>query len=156
MVREILHRVCYGSSSVGNDPVKCYLASQLTIQPAILHDYCRHRVRGCDYPAILPEKGHTVRGTYVTGLTDGDIYRLDCFEGDEYDRVKVKVELVGEEVGKNQADAETYVFSAGEQYLEKKEWDYEEFRREKMHRWTDESDEYQRGPCHNWTSFGRR
>jgi hypothetical protein len=128
----------------------------LTIQDAILHDYCRHRVRYCDYPGILPEKGRTVRGTYVTGLTDGDIHRLDSFEGGEYERVKVKVELVREEAGKNQAEAETYVYCAGEQYLEKKEWDYEEFRREKMHRWTDESDEYQRKSSYDGESFGRR
>ena len=143
MVREILHRVCYGAGQVKSDPAKALLASQLSIQPAILHDFCRHRVRSCDYPGIIPEKGHTVRGTYVTGLTDGDIHRLDYFEGDEYERRKVKVKLVDEgETGK-ELEAETYVYTAGDDSLEKKEWDFEEFRRERLHRWTDESEEYQ-------------
>jgi len=143
MAPEVLHRVCYGPGEVGKDHAKTFLASQLSIQDAVLHNYCRHRVRGCDYPGITPEKGHTVRGTYVTGLTDGDIYRLDLFEGDEYERVEVKVELLGGESEKMTKDAMTYVYTAGERRLEKREWDYEEFRREKMHRWTDESDEYE-------------
>jgi Gamma-glutamyl cyclotransferase, AIG2-like len=126
---------------VGKDPAKTYLASQLSIQPAILHNYCRHRVRECDYPGIVPETGHTVRGTFVSGLTDGDIFRLDAFEGDEYKRIKVKVELV-EERGKF-VEASTYLYIAGNGYLDKQEWSYEEFRRDKMHRWADDSSEYQ-------------
>jgi hypothetical protein len=141
MAPEVLHRVCYGPGAVSKDPAKAYLASQLSIQPAILHDHSRRRVQYCDYPGVIPEPGHTVRGTYVTGLTDGDIFRLDTFEGSEYERIKVKVELV-EQAGKF-VEASTYIFTAGEQYLEKKEWSYEEFRRDKMHRWADDSYEYQ-------------
>ncbi|KAE9364124.1 hypothetical protein N431DRAFT_431086 [Stipitochalara longipes BDJ] len=141
MAPEVLHRVCYGPGAVKKDPAKAYLASQLSIQPAILHDHCRRRVQYCDYPGVIPEAGHTVRGTYVTGLTDGDIFRLDAFEGSEYERVKVKVELV-EHAGKF-VEASTYLFTAGEEYLEKTEWSYEEFRRDKMHRWADNSYEYQ-------------
>jgi len=141
MAPEVLHRVCYGPGAVGKDPAKTFLASQLSVQPAILRDYCRHRVRGCDYPGIVPETGHTVRGTFVTGLTDGDIFRLDAFEGNEYERIKVKVELV-EESGRF-VEASTYMYIAGEECLEKKEWSYEEFRRDKIHRWADDSNEYQ-------------
>jgi hypothetical protein len=141
MAPEVLHRVCYGPGAIGKDPAKTYLASQLTIQPAILHDYCRHRVRHCDYPGIVAEASHTVRGTYVTGLTDGDIFRLDTFEGSEYRRIKVKVELV--EDGGESVEAETYLYTAGEHRLEKMEWSYEEFRKDKMHRWADNSSEYQ-------------
>ena len=148
MAPEVLHRVCYGPGAVGNDPTKTFLASQLLVQPAILHDYCRHRVRGCDYPGIVPETGHTVRGTFVTGLTDGDIFRLDAFEGNEYERIKVKVELV--EVSGRVVEASTYMYTAGEECLEKKEWSYEEFRRDKIHRWADDSNEYQR----MWISNG--
>jgi hypothetical protein len=143
MAREILNRVCYGPGNVGHDPVATRLAAQLKIQPAILHDYSRRKVRGCDYPGILTQKNHTVRGTYVTGLTDADIYRLDAFEGSEYARIKVKVRVLGidgEET--KEAEAETYVYSAGENRLEEKEWDYHEFRKDKMHRWTSESVEY--------------
>ena len=77
----------------------------------------------------------------MAGLTDGDIHRLDIFEGDEYRRIEVKVELP-KEAGKF-VQAETYLYTAGERRLEKKEWSYDEFRRDKMHRWADNSNEYQ-------------
>lgn len=82
-----------------------------------------------------------MRGTYVSGLTDGDIFRLDAFEGDEYERIKVKVRLV--EDGGKEVEALTYLYTAGEAWLEKKEWSYEEFRQDKLHRWADSSNEYQ-------------
>lgn len=78
----------------------------------------------------------------MTGLTDGDIFRLDTFEGSEYDRIKVKVELV-EYDAKTFAEASTYLYTAGEDQLEKKEWSYEEFRKDKLHRWAENSSEYQ-------------
>jgi len=144
MAREILNRVCYGPGNVGHDPEATRLAAHLKIQSAILHDYSRRKVRGCDYPGIIPQKGHTVRGTYVTGLTDRDIYRLDTFEGSEYDRIKIKIRVLGMDGEETkEVEAETYVYSAGDKRLEGKEWDYKEFRKEKMHRWTNESVEYQ-------------
>lgn len=87
----------------------------------------------------------TVRGTLVTGLTDGDIWRLDIFEGDEYNRSKVKVRVIQDEGDVNvepteeqlgeEVEAETYVWIAGRKLLEDNEWDFEEFVREKMGRW---------------------
>ena len=82
--------------------------------------------------------GECVRGTYVTGLTDGDIWRLDVFEGDEYERVRVRLRIlqeVGEEGGKGNVEGETYVWVAGRERLEEEEWDFGEFVREKMGRW---------------------
>jgi hypothetical protein len=151
MAREILYRVIYGTGQFQRDPTKAYLASQLKIQPAILHGYCRHQVQWADYPGIIPQDGHTVRGTYVTGLTEGDIWRLDRFEGSEYTLMDVKVELLkegGDVAGDGSAEehevkTKTYVYTAGNERLEKEEWDYEEFRKEKMHNWTDESFEYE-------------
>jgi len=144
MAREILYRVCYGPNQVGKDPVATMLAENLSIRPAILHNYCRHRVRDCDYPGIIPEKGQSVRGTYVTGLTDGDMYRLDTFEGSEYSKQKVKVEVLEDDSHSSgqEMEANTYVFTAGDDLLEKIEWNYDEFRAEKLHRWTGESYEY--------------
>lgn len=69
--------------------------------------------------------------------------REDVFEGDEYERRKIEVALLeteGEE--DKEVEADTYVFTAGDDRLEKVEWDYDVFRREKMHRWADHSDEY--------------
>ncbi len=135
MAPPVLHRVIHGSPKP--EP---WQVSLLTFRPAILHDHCRHRVRNCDYPAITPEAGSTVRGTFVTGLTDGDLWRLDIFEGNEYARRKVRLRVLSTEDGKEDeeseaVEAETYVWVAGEEKLEKGEWDFEAFRREKMSAW---------------------
>lgn len=155
MAREILYRVCYGTSSIQEHPKLKKLASGLSIRPAILHNYCRHKVLDADYPAIIPQQGHTVRGTYVTGLTDSDIAHLDIFEGSEYERKNVKVVLLEDGQEKGEAkEAQSYIWSSGVDRLEKKEWDYEEFRKTKMHRWADTSDEFEGmyrcivGVCH--------
>src|ERR1700761_2332787 len=96
MAPEVLSRVCHGSHN--NVP-----ASNLTVRPAVLHSFRRHKVLDADYPAILPAAADsTVRGTIVTGLTDGDIWRLDIFEGDEYERRRTKARvltLVGDASG---------------------------------------------------------
>ncbi|TVY14502.1 Protein AIG2 C, partial [Lachnellula arida] len=136
MIPKILYRVCYNDENADQDPVKKLLTSQLTIRPAILRDFCRHRVRGVDYPGIIPQEGHTVQGTFVTGLSDADISHLDMYEGSEYTRMHVKVEFPD-----GQRDTETYVYTAGDECLEKREWDFEEFCREKLHRWLDDSDD---------------
>ncbi|KAJ6022181.1 hypothetical protein N7540_007685 [Penicillium herquei] len=95
MAPQILHRVIHGRA----DPEPWQKAT-LSFQPAILHGYRRHRVRGADYPGIISvsasadseSKGRTsVLGTLVSGLTDGDVHRLDLFEGSEYIREGVKV-----------------------------------------------------------------
>ena len=88
-----------------------------------------------------------MRGTYVSGLTKEDIERLDWFEGSEYRRRKVTVALLKPDsqhnlVEQDKVETETYVFTAGNDRLKKEEWDYEVFRREKMHRWADKSEEY--------------
>lgn len=151
MAPEILYRVIYGKSNVSSDAAASAAAAKLTIQPAILHDYCRHRVKYADYPGIVPEKGREVRGTYVTGLSDDNMAKLDTFEGSEYLKERVRVVLlrdakvggdVHEGVEDEVVEAKTYVFINGEGELEKVEWDYEVFRRERMFLWADKSEEY--------------
>lgn len=156
MAPEILNRVIYGSS---NHP-----ATSLTITPALLPDYCRHRVRFADYPAIISEPGHTVRGTFVTGLTPSNMQSLDYFEGSQYERKIVTVKILtpkdkehvhgvstimaeAVETGE-QREAQTYVFT-DLKYLEKGEWDFAFFRREKLRNWADDSHEY----AGLWTSL---
>ena len=79
--------------------------------------------------------------------THPDIWRLDIFEGNEYERVKVQCRLLlpddhGEKrEGCELIEAETYVWVAGEQRLEAEEWDFDEFRREKMRFWAGEEGE---------------
>ncbi|KAF2170759.1 hypothetical protein M409DRAFT_63830 [Zasmidium cellare ATCC 36951] len=131
MAPSVLHRVVHGTP----DPTYPH---NLTTTPALLPSHRRHRVRHADYPAILPHPTSTVRGTYVTGLTAADIWRLDIFEGGEYSRQKVRVK-VGDD-GK-EVEAETYIWIAGEENLEEGEWDFEEFKREKMRFWVGEEGE---------------
>ena len=141
MAPQVLHRVLYGSTK----PHSSQLAA-LKIQPAILPHYVRHRVAFCDYPAILasPDSSSCVRGTHVQGLTAADQWRLDIFEGEQYERIKVKLRLLDAENHEcEEVEAETYVWIASKDELEDREWDFEEFRKEKMARWVGRSKEYE-------------
>ncbi|KAI0408137.1 AIG2-like family-domain-containing protein [Xylaria palmicola] len=139
MAHEVFFTVCYGSST---DNVTL-LKSLHKFQPAILHGYCRRRVRFADYPGITPDPDHEVRGMYVTGLTSANMHYLDRFEGDQYERKTVKVRLlsqVGDDKGDGnvegeEVECEVYVF-CDRTDLEDREWDFEEFRTQKMRYWT--------------------
>ncbi|KAL8837294.1 MAG: hypothetical protein Q9170_002589 [Blastenia crenularia] len=156
MEPQVLYRVCYGSSNPTS-----FQKSLLKIRPAILHHHCRHRVLDRDYPAIVSSPEDSVRGTYVQGLTDGDIIRLDIFEGDEYERRKVKIrglEVEGDDHGKGnvvgpEAEADTYIWVAGNEKLDEGEWDFGEFRREKMQRWIGNREEYNQRRSLNTTQL---
>jgi len=141
--------------------------SPLTTRPALLPGHRRHRVKGADYPAVVPlqdgitpmDKAALVRGTVVQGLTREDMWRLDLFEGDEYARRKVIV-IVDMDVEvkegapmdtlrhaqedgitkQEELEAETYIWIAGQHRLEDTEWDFDEFVREKMWRWAPEEE----------------
>ncbi|KAI9789528.1 MAG: hypothetical protein M1835_001610 [Candelina submexicana] len=148
MAPQVLYRVCYGTSTPSP-----HQTTHLTIRPALLPNYSRRQVRFHDYPAITPTTARSsVRGAYVTGLTEGDLWRLDIFEGEEYERRVVRVQLLdrirdgdgggGKEGGGEgeEVEAETYVWVQGEEGLEGGEWDFEVFKREKMKRWVEEED----------------
>lgn len=153
MAPPVLHRVIYGTTNPEEWQKKL-----TTVRPALLQGYRRHKVKHADYPAILPhsttsstksESGTpSVRGSLVTGLTDGDIWRLDIFEGDQYTRQKVRVKVLKDTALDAAADeanleahlegeveAETYVWTDPRNQLEQEEWDFEEFKREKMWAW---------------------
>ncbi|KAH9909804.1 AIG2-like family-domain-containing protein [Xylariomycetidae sp. FL2044] len=141
MAAEVFFTVCYRSSVEDVATLK----GLHKFQPAILHGYCRRRVEYCDYPGIIPDPEHEVRGMYVTGLTDANMYHLDSFEGSEYERKKVKVRLlskVGDEKGQGnvegeEVECEVYVYKNPID-LEDREWDYKDFRENKMKNWTRE------------------
>lgn len=165
MAPSVLRRVCFGPSAHLPDSTTARFKA-LTIKPALLPGFRRHRVVGADYPGIIENAQAEVRGTLVTGLTDGDVWRLDLFEGSEYVRRKVQVKLLrgtttrgtsaqraGElppsaaQSGKDEleveaeVEAETYVWIGGTGTLEPLEWDFDEFVRQKMWRWVDEGGE---------------
>ncbi|KAG0155679.1 hypothetical protein PDIDSM_2852 [Penicillium digitatum] len=176
MAPQILHKVIHGQENP--EP---WQKAMLRFQPAILHGYRRHRVQNADYPGIVavpdlaPETekpaapnisaGTSVVGTLVSGLTDGDVHRLDRFEGSEYEKRPVIVRTLREVRGgdsshvgegataKNQlrempnatgaesadegrgVSAVAYVYTAGKDMLEDTEWDFESFKRDKMAWW---------------------
>ncbi|KAG9250890.1 AIG2-like family-domain-containing protein [Emericellopsis atlantica] len=133
MAREVFYSVCYGQS----DPPAAFKKMH-TFSPALLEGYCRHRVQYADYPGIIAEEDHRVMGVYVTGLTDANMVKLDYFEGSEYKRQKVKVQLLDAEDGKpvegEEKEAVTYVYM-DPKGLEHKEWDFEQFRKDKLRFW---------------------
>ncbi|KAI2782086.1 BtrG-like protein [Daldinia loculata] len=141
MAAEVFFTVCYRFSTEN----VALLKSLHDFKPAILHGYCRRRVQFADYPGITPDPNHEVRGMYVTGLTDANMFHLDAFEGSEYDRKTVKARLlskVGDDKGQGnvegeEVECEVYVFKHPHQ-LEDREWDFEEFRTQKMKNWTRE------------------
>lgn len=80
---------------------------------------------------------------FVTGLTDCVLSKLDYFEGREYHRARVKVNLLActttptnpSNVEGEERMAEVYIFSDASN-LEDDEWDLEEFRRDRLQAWT--------------------
>ncbi|KAJ5958170.1 uncharacterized protein N7479_005320 [Penicillium vulpinum] len=176
MVPQILHKVIHGCANP--EP---WQKAMLRFQPAILHGYRRHRVQDADYPGIVavPEVqtemekpsvpkthfGTSVIGTLVSGLTEGDLHRLDRFEGSEYEKKWVTVRTLREVPGEDQSHASegvtdesqlremlnamgstvsdegeevpavTYVYTAGKDMLEDAEWDFDSFKRDKMAWW---------------------
>jgi hypothetical protein len=149
MAPGVLHRVIHGTPSPEQ-----WQRDLLTIRPALLYSHRRHRVRGAHYPAIIPnpsQPSSCVRGTLVTGLTEGDIWRLDLFEGDQYKRDTVTVSILKDTIGLDQAapidegkldevvesevQAQTYLWTDPISSLDPEEWDFEEFKRENMRAW---------------------
>lgn len=109
-----------------------------TFTPAVLHDYTRHRVQFADYPGMIAEEGGSVLGIYATGLTDANVHKLDFFEGSEYEKKVVTVKARREDGTEEDKQATAYIYKRPE-FLERVEWSFEEFRKEKMHVWTRES-----------------
>ncbi len=124
MVPDVFHSVCYGTKDVPKA-----IAQLHTFNPAILHGYCRRRVRYADYPGIIEDKDHQVFGSFTTGLTKANMAKLDYFEGSQYVRKTVSVKLldkVGNAKGEGNLEgeektAEVYVF-LDRHDLEDQEW----------------------------------
>lgn len=124
MAPEVFYTVCFGGKDVPESITKLY-----TFTPAILHGYCRRRVRFAQYPGIIEDADHQVFGMFVTGLTRANMAKLDYFEGSQYVRKTVQVKLltkVGNTKGEGNVEgeersAEVYVFLDARE-LEDQEW----------------------------------
>jgi hypothetical protein len=160
----VLRRVLFGPehASASSTTARALPAAR----DALLRGFSRRRVRGADYPGMVPCAGAEVRGVLVAGLTPGDVYRLDVFEGHEYARRAVDVLVLRpppatEGAGATPSDAPetvralTYVWTADAAALEEREWDFDEFRREKLWRWAGDAGEAE-GEYRGSSLFPRR
>lgn len=133
MAPEVFFTVCFRLSSPPAD-----VRSKYRFRPAVLPGYCRHRVRFADYPGVVEDDtpGREVRGAFVDGLTAENMAKLDLFEGSEYERRTVRVRLL-DDGGGAEAETQVYVFKQ-RMHLEDREWDFDEFRRDKLKHWARE------------------
>lgn len=79
----------------------------------------------------------------MRGLTKDDQWRLDLFEGSQYERIRLRLNLLDEKGNQaEEREAETYVWTEDTADLEDEEWDFEDFKREKMGSWVGDNEEY--------------
>ncbi|KAK4051558.1 hypothetical protein OIV83_002698 [Microbotryomycetes sp. JL201] len=79
----------------------------------------------------LTREESRVQGSLVKGLTDSDVALLDEFEGNEYKRLPVHVQLATGEL----ENAEVYVWTDPLSRLEQSLWTFEDFLRDSAHKW---------------------
>lgn len=158
MVPQIFFRVCHYDEC---PPAET--RSKYVFTPALLRNFSRRKVKGCDFPAIIPQPGHTVLGAFVTGLSYSNVQALNMYEGSMYtlDDCSVQIlphDAVEEDGRANQgvvASAEkefqegkaqvvksrVYVWADPVSDLGEEEWHYADFRRDNMAKWIFSNDE---------------
>jgi gamma-glutamylcyclotransferase (GGCT)/AIG2-like uncharacterized protein YtfP len=93
-------------------------------QKAILRDYARFRVKGESYPGIIPVTDAITEGIIYFNVNEFSLDKLDTFEGNLYERTRVRVETEEKTIQMAQA----YVIpSKYLGYLSRTAWDVEEF-----------------------------
>ncbi|PID71532.1 MAG: hypothetical protein CSB34_07005 [Desulfobulbus propionicus] len=93
-------------------------------QEATLNNWARYRVQSTEYPGIKLEDDCSVCGKVYWGIDEEDMEKLDAFEGDKYDRIKVSVSFIDGTT----TEAWTYAFK--DEYLEHLStdpWDFDRF-----------------------------
>lgn len=96
----------------------------LMSRPATLHHFRRSRLQHLDYPGVFAHKDAHVPGILYLDLPTPALRRLDDFEGDQYMRQEVEVEVDGGQY----LSAMTYVLQAHCQTLATgEEWDFATF-----------------------------
>ena len=58
---------------------------------SVLDDYACYLVEGKPYPGITPEHAASVEGVVYTGIGEAHFKKLDRFEGELYERIRVCV-----------------------------------------------------------------
>jgi gamma-glutamylcyclotransferase (GGCT)/AIG2-like uncharacterized protein YtfP len=98
-------------------------------EKAALDDYACYLVRGKAYPGITPEREASVEGVVYTGIGEAHFRKLDRFEGELYERVRVCVT----DTQGNPLQAWTYVIrDALRERLTRTPWNKEDFELEHL------------------------
>lgn len=120
---------------------------------ATLNNWARFRVRGSEYPGIIRQEDSMVSGKLYWGLDEPTMEKLDAFEGDKYEQVRVQVTMA------DGSFEEAYVFAIKEDckdMLSNDPWDFDRFLQnglEKFIHWfvEDRRDLFDRGDL--WSSL---
>jgi len=146
MALPVLYQVIYYSPEPPD-----HMTNHLTVRPAILKDHRRRLVLHCEYPGITAHLGSQVAGSFVSGLTKANLRDLHRFEGRQYELVPIKVDVLmertlgppgpdGKPTYKNEVwqemDAMTYIYIAGEDRLEDREWCFQDYMENHMINWS--------------------
>ncbi|POO03878.1 Gamma-glutamylcyclotransferase, AIG2-like [Trema orientale] len=122
---EKVHNVFVYGSLMADDVVRVLLKRVPLSSLAFLNGFHRYSIKGRVYPAILPVENKKVSGRVLTGITEPELYILDMFEDEEYERRIVEVSLVD---SSERLLAHTYVWSNKDDPNLYGEWDFEEWK----------------------------
>ncbi|MCC5847591.1 MAG: gamma-glutamylcyclotransferase [Verrucomicrobia bacterium] len=106
------HVFAYGTLQFP-DLMRRLLGRLPTSRPALLHGYARYAVRNEDFPGLVPEAGSLTDGLLFENLNANELARLDKYESEMYDRLRLKVHLA---VGET-CEANVYVVSPQYRHL---------------------------------------
>lgn len=101
--------------------------------PAVLRNYIRSKLKGAVYPGIEFWPGSYVEGKIYFGVDAQSLERLDRFEGDCYQRTKVRV------FDSSGTEHEAFVYAIKDVYtylLTGEPWELEEFRKKHVRTFT--------------------
>ncbi|HEY1058516.1 MAG TPA: gamma-glutamylcyclotransferase family protein [Limnobacter sp.] len=118
---------------------------QYAQQPAMAHGFARYAVPGEQYPAMVVQAAGQVRGLVWLNVDHGDIQRLDAFEGEEYERRTIWVNMSGSD---QSLQADTYIWLKPER-LRGDEWDVKAFEQQGLQQFLNKH-------VQQWTDTGRR
>jgi gamma-glutamylcyclotransferase (GGCT)/AIG2-like uncharacterized protein YtfP len=114
------------------------VAGNCIASAASLAGFLRQRVRGEDYPSLLPaQPTSVVDGVLYLDVEAADLAALDAFEGPDYRRIQVQVtvreQAEGGPLPGSMLLADTYLYVAADK-VEPGPWDPQAFERERMER----------------------
>ena len=127
---------CYGSL-MADEVLQALLGRVPVRRPARLRGYRRFQAPERTYPGVVEAPGSDVDGIALLGIEQREAEILDDFEGDEYAKKTVEVDLI-DDAGETVA-ANVYVFlnNPGE-----RPWDYQEFREKHLQSFLQMTSEY--------------